>query len=94
MDKKADWRRELEKVIQLTAREPKKLNLLLNDLLSTEELAVLPVRWQIIKRLDQGQPQHEIAKELGVGITTVTRGSKMLQNKKGGFQQVLKMLKK
>ncbi len=94
MDKQTAWRNELEKVLYLAAKNSKTLSSFLNDLLSPEELAVLPMRWQIIKRLNQGQPQHEIAKELGIGVATVTRGSKMLQNKKGGFYQILKMIKK
>jgi len=89
MDKKAPWRRELEKVLRLAARDPKTLSLFLDDLLSPEELAVLPVRWQIVKRLWQKQPQHEIAKDLGIGVATVTRGSRMLKNKNGGFWKVL-----
>jgi TrpR family trp operon transcriptional repressor len=35
-------------------------------------------RVEIIKRLLEGQPQIRIAKELGVGVATVTRGSKEL----------------
>jgi len=90
MDKEIAWRHELEKIIKLAARDQKTLSLFLDDLLSPEELAVLPVRWQIIKRLWQKQPQHEIAKDLGIGVATVTRGSKMLKNKNGGFYRILK----
>ncbi|HBR80035.1 TPA: transcriptional regulator [Candidatus Uhrbacteria bacterium] len=93
MDKNPAWRRELEKVLRLAAGDPKTFNLLLEDLLSPEELKVLPVRWQIIKRLNQGRPHHKITEELGVGVATVTRGSQMLKNKTGGFQQILKKLK-
>jgi len=35
-------------------------------------------RLEIVKRLLDKEPQHAIAKELGVGIATVTRGSKEL----------------
>ncbi|MFH1253141.1 MAG: Trp family transcriptional regulator [Candidatus Uhrbacteria bacterium] len=87
------WRRELEKVLRLAACDPKTLGLFLDDLLSSEELTVLPMRWQIIKRLWQKQPQHAIAKDLGIGVATVTRGSNMLKNKNGGFWQVLNKLK-
>lgn len=92
MDKKSTWRHELEEIIKLAAGDPKTLGLFLDDLLSPEELAVLPVRWQIIKRLWQKQPQHKIAKDLGIGVATVTRGSNMLKNKSGGFWQVLKKI--
>jgi TrpR family transcriptional regulator, trp operon repressor len=35
-------------------------------------------RVEIIRRLLKGEPQAKIAKELGVGVATVTRGSKEL----------------
>lgn len=35
-------------------------------------------RIEIVKKLAQGEPQLKIAKDLGVGIATVTRGSKEL----------------
>lgn len=44
-------------------------------------------RVEIIKRLLRGEPQAAIAKELGVGIATVTRGSKALAE---GHFKVLK----
>ncbi len=44
-------------------------------------------RFQIVLRLLDGQPQHKIAKDLNVGIATVTRGSKELQ---GGRFKALK----
>ena len=39
----------------------------------------LTQRVEIITRLLEGQPQSKIAKDLSVGIATVTRGSKELQ---------------
>lgn len=55
---------------------------LLNDFLfgltTEKERKELTLRVEIIKRLITGEPQAKIAKELGVGIATVTRGSKEL----------------
>ena len=39
-------------------------------------------RTEIINRLLKKQAQHKIANELGVGVSTVTRGSKELKNGK------------
>lgn len=44
-----------------------------------KELEEIPARLQIVKMLKKGLPQHEIAEKLGVGIATVTRGSKEIQ---------------
>lgn len=43
-----------------------------------KERAELAQRVEIIKRLVAGEPQAKIASDLGVGIATVTRGSKEL----------------
>lgn len=55
---------------------------LLEDLLvgitTDKERSELSQRIEIIKKLVAGQPQQKIAAELGVGIATITRGSKEL----------------
>lgn len=56
----------------------------LSGLLTPAELEELPKRLEIIRQLKQGIPQAKIAKDLGVGIATVTRGSKEL--KQGRFK--------
>ena len=53
----------------------------LSEILTPQELKQLPTRLEIIKMLEKGIPQREIAKKLGVGIATVTRGAKELQKK-------------
>lgn len=44
-----------------------------------KELEEIPTRLQIVKMLKKGTSQHTIAEKLGVGIATVTRGSKEIQ---------------
>ena len=48
-------------------------------ILTPKELEEIPTRLQIVKMLRRGISQHEIAQKLGVGIATVTRGSKEIQ---------------
>ena len=50
----------------------------LDVLLTPAELDDLSKRLQIFKRLLKGEAQQKIASDLGVGIATVTRGSKEL----------------
>jgi Trp operon repressor len=45
---------------------------------SPKERAELVQRVEIVKLLLAGEPQHDIAHELGVGVATVTRASKEL----------------
>ena len=55
----------------------------LDGILTPKEREEIPVRLQIVKLLKKGLPQHEIASQLGVGVATVTRGSKEIA--KGNF---------
>jgi len=55
----------------------------LYGLLTPKEIEEFSTRIEIIKMLKQGIPQKRIAKQLGVGIATVTRGSNEI--KKGRF---------
>jgi len=51
----------------------------LKALLTPNELNELQHRLEIFSLLEQGVPQRDIAKQLGVGIATVTRGSRALK---------------
>ncbi len=55
-------------------------------LLTPKEIEELPKRIEIVKMLKRGVPQHTIAQKLGVGVATVTRGSKEVQ--KGRFSNI------
>lgn len=58
----------------------------LDGILTPKERKEIPLRLQIVKLLKKGIPQHEIASQLGVGVSTVTRGSKEIA--KGNFSQI------
>ncbi|HVZ11415.1 MAG TPA: Trp family transcriptional regulator [Patescibacteria group bacterium] len=58
----------------------------LQGIFTPKELVEIPTRLEIVKMLKSGVAQHEIAEKLGVGIATVTRGSKEI--KKGRFKNV------
>lgn len=79
----------IEVMVSINA-DKKLLENFLIDLLTPVEYAEINRRWEIIKMLNKKIGQREVSKKLGVGIATVTRGARMLKNKKGGFAQVLK----
>lgn len=54
---------------------------------TAKERKELTQRVEIIKRLVRGDPQAMIANDLGVGVATITRGSKELAN---GYFKILK----
>lgn len=64
----------------------KEMHDFLQGILTPKELLELPNRLQIVKMLKKGMFHHDIAEKLGVGVATVTRGSREIQ--KGRFQYV------
>lgn len=70
----------------LKIKTEKEMKIFLEGILTPKELVELPTRLEIVKMLKSGVPQHTISEKLGVGIATVTRGSKELQ--KGRFKNV------
>lgn len=70
----------------LSIKNENDLDNFLRGILTTKELDEIPTRLQIVKMLKKGTPQHEIAKMLGVGIATVTRGATEI--KKGRFRTI------
>lgn len=54
----------------------------LTDLLTENEISTLSKRWRILKLLAKGETQRKIATDLNVGLCKVTRGAKILKNRK------------
>lgn len=73
---------------------PEEARLLLEDILTPQELESVAERWQEIQLLAKGVTQREVAKKLNISISKVTRGSRMLQYGNGGFLHFLKKLGK
>jgi len=67
---------------------------LLRDLLTPAEIEEFANRIMIVKLLNEGLPYLEIAKTVGTSTTTVTRVAHWLYNGCGGYQSLLKKLKK
>lgn len=76
---------ELIKTV-LSFKTKKELYDFFEGIFTPQELSEIPVRLQIVKLLQKGVAQHEIAKKLRVGIATVTRGSREL--KLGRFKYI------
>ena len=76
---------DLVKILQEIDSKEEMVNFL-NGILTPKEKEELVRRLDIVKMLKRGIPQHEIAQKLGVGVATVTRGSKEIQM--GRFKNV------
>ncbi len=84
-----EYKEELIKIFSKASGSQELLELFLKDILTPNEFETLALRWQIVKRLKKGQTQRGVVDELGLGMSTVTRGSRMLRNKTGGFNLLL-----
>ncbi|MCR8922301.1 trp operon repressor [Dasania sp. GY-MA-18] len=78
MDTECNYTHELIAHL-LTAEDSGRMEHILRSLLTPSELSEISKRLQIFKLLEQGMPQRQIAEKLGVGIATVTRGSRALK---------------
>lgn len=72
-----------------TIKDLKLLDAFLIDILTPNEYDEIVKRWQVVKQLSQGVTQRQIAKNLQISLAKISRGSRMLLDKKGGFNQIL-----
>ena len=91
---KEEYTEELIGLIHRIAGNENLLKAFFLDILSPAEYKELGVRWQIVKQLAQGVSHRNVAKNLHTAVATVTRGSRELADKEGGFRQVLRKLPK
>jgi TrpR family trp operon transcriptional repressor len=61
----------------------------LRELLTPAETADIAGRWALVKALDKKIPQREIAKDLGVSLCKITRGSRELRKPDSAFRRML-----
>jgi TrpR family trp operon transcriptional repressor len=65
---------------------------LLRCLLTPAEIADIAARWALVKELKAKTPQRDIAKQLGVSLCKITRGSRELKKPNSAFERVLAAL--
>ena len=88
-----EYKKEVIGVLEPVGEKKGLMRDFIEDLLTPHEFENIAFRWQIVKRLAKGKTHEKIAEELRLGVSTVTRGSREMRNKEGGFHKVLKLLK-
>ncbi len=86
-------KKEVVDILFTVAKNKELLGRFLKDILTPHEYENIAVRWQIVKRLGKGEHHQAIAEALHLGIATVTRGSREMRDKEGGFRKALKLTK-
>ena len=64
------------------------------DLLTQPEIMELANRWKVAQMLDRGLPYTRIEKETGMSSTTIARIQWWVKHGQGGYQIMLKRLKR
>ena len=65
----------------------------LRCLFTKPELKDIENRWLLVKEIDKGTTQREIAKKFGMSLCKITRGSKELSKPDSAFRKMLDMNK-
>jgi len=60
-----------------------------NEILTPTEKETIQLRWDLMKRLHEGESQRHIAAELGISLCKITRGSKILKDKQSVTSRLL-----
>ena len=61
----------------------------LYSLFTPSEADEMAKRWALVKRIAEGIPQRDIAKELGLSLCKITRGSRELKKEDSSFKRML-----
>ena len=60
----------------------------LRCLLTPTEIADVAGRWALVKALRDKKPQREIARDLGISLCKITRGSRELKKTNSAFNRI------
>lgn len=63
-------------------------------LFTQSELKDFANRWQLVKELNAGTTQREIARKYGMSLCNITRGSREMKKEGSAFLKVLEILNK
>lgn len=61
----------------------------LHCLLTPAELQAVSTRWALVREIDAGITQREIAKKMGLSLCKITRGSRELKKENSPFKQMI-----
>jgi TrpR family trp operon transcriptional repressor len=73
----------------LAGADPSLIEDFLYSLFTPSEADEIAKRWALVKRIAEGIPQRDIAKELGLSLCKITRGSRELKKEGSSFRRML-----
>jgi TrpR family trp operon transcriptional repressor len=73
----------------LSSADPLLIEGFLYSLFTASEADEIAKRWALVKQIANGRPQREIAKDLGLSLCKITRGSRELKKESSAFKRML-----
>jgi TrpR family transcriptional regulator, trp operon repressor len=73
----------------LSGSDPALIEEFLYSLFTASEADEIAKRWALVKQIAKGRPQREIAKDLGLSLCKITRGSRELKKEASAFRRML-----
>ena len=73
----------------LSSADPTLIQEFLYSLFTSSEADEIAKRWALVKQIANGRPQREIAKDLGLSLCKITRGSRELKKESSAFKRML-----
>lgn len=61
--------------------DPAEMEKFLGEILTEAERRDLGLRWRLMKMLNDGMAQREVASKLGISLCKITRGSRVLKSR-------------
>jgi TrpR family trp operon transcriptional repressor len=81
---------EIARVLAET-NDQKKISAFLAGILTANEIAEISSRWELVKLLEQGQSQRQIARKLKLSLCKITRGSRELKKKDSALRHMIRL---
>ena len=72
--------------------DPEFINEFLQCLLTPNEIDEVATRWALVREIDVGTTQREIARKMGLSLCKITRGSKELKKENSPFKRMFELL--
>ena len=69
--------------------DPVMMEKFFSEILTPKEIKDIKLRWELIKMVNYGLPQREIASRLHISLCKITRGSKILKVKDSITNKIL-----
>ncbi len=85
MDKLPEIARVLSRI-----RDPNLLERFFREILTPKEVQDLSSRWELVKLLEDGASQREIARQLSLSLCKITRGARELKKKDSALRRVIR----